>query len=352
MADVTDFTTWSSTAASNQPQGSTAVGTNLDDNFRQIQAEVAKWRDGTGYGILTINTVAGANSITGTTSPAPTLAANQKYLLLPAGTNTGAVFLNINSGGNKNVYAGNSALVGGELHANIPVVLEYDGTQYQLLGPTFKQPTRTVLTSGTGTYTTPTGATRLSIKMVGAGGGGGGDGSTGSPTAGGNGGNTTFGTSLLTANGGSGGAVGNGAGSSNGGAGGTATVTAPASGLGVTGAQGSGGSNVTSVTSMGAPGASTPFGGGAGGGVGASAGVAAPTNSGAGGGGAGGQQSGAYGSGAGGGAGGYIDALITSPSATYGYAVGAAGAAGAAGTNGFAGGAGGSGVIVIDEFYN
>jgi hypothetical protein len=83
MADVADFTVWSSTAASNLPTGSTSIGTGLDDNLRQIQAEVAKWRDGTGYGILTLTGVAGSNSITGSTSPAPTLAANQKYLLSP-----------------------------------------------------------------------------------------------------------------------------------------------------------------------------------------------------------------------------------------------------------------------------
>jgi hypothetical protein len=141
----TDFTTWSSTASSNLPAGSTAIGTGLDDNLRQIQAEVAKWRDGTGYGILTLTGVAGSNSITGSTSPAPTLAANQKYLLVPAGTNTGAVVLNVNSAGNKNVYAGNSAMVGGELHANIPVLVEYDGTQFQALGPVFKQPTSSIL---------------------------------------------------------------------------------------------------------------------------------------------------------------------------------------------------------------
>jgi hypothetical protein len=167
MADVSDFTTWSSTASSNLPTGSTAIGTGLDDNLRQIQAEVAKWRDGTGYGILTLTGVAGSNSITGSTSPAPTLAANQKYLLVPAGTNTGAVVLNVNSAGNKNVYAGNSALVGGELHANIPVLVEYDGTQFQALGPVFKQPTSQAFTTGSGTYTTPTGATRIRVRLVG-----------------------------------------------------------------------------------------------------------------------------------------------------------------------------------------
>src|SRR5882672_8940479 len=148
MADVSDFTVWSSTAASNNPSGGTAVGTGLDDNLRQIQAEVAKWRDGTGYGILTVTGVAGtANAITGNTSPAPTLAAQQKVLLTPTATNTAATTLALNGGAAKNIYAGNSALVGGEFHANIPVVLQYDGTQFQALGPTFRQPTRQVLTS-------------------------------------------------------------------------------------------------------------------------------------------------------------------------------------------------------------
>jgi hypothetical protein len=56
---------------------------------------------------------------------------------------------------------------------------------------------------------------------------------------------------------------------------------------------------------------------------------------------------------AGGGAGGFIDAIITSPSASYSYAVGAAGTAGTAGsgTGVRAGAAGGSGVIYITAFF-
>jgi hypothetical protein len=55
--------------------------------------------------------------------------------------------------------------------------------------------------------------------------------------------------------------------------------------------------------------------------------------------------------GTGGGAGGYVEAIITSPSATYSYAVGAGGAGASAGTNGFAGGNGGSGVIFITAYF-
>jgi hypothetical protein len=44
--------------------------------------------------------------------------------------------------------------------------------------------------------------------------------------------------------------------------------------------------------------------------------------------------------------------IISSPSATYSYAIGAAGTGGTAGTSGFAGGAGASGAIIIEEHYN
>ena len=43
MADIsTDYTTWSTTAGSNAPSGSTNIGTGLDDNLRAIQAGVAQ----------------------------------------------------------------------------------------------------------------------------------------------------------------------------------------------------------------------------------------------------------------------------------------------------------------------
>jgi hypothetical protein len=47
-----------------------------------------------------------------------------------------------------------------------------------------------------------------------------------------------------------------------------------------------------------------------------------------------------------------VEAIITSPSATYGYAVGAGGTTGgAAGTNGGTGGNGAAGIIVVEEHY-
>jgi len=207
--------------------------------------------------------------------------------------------------------------------------------------------TRTVLTSGSGTYTTPANVIQLRIRMVGGGGGGAGSGTT--YPAGGTGGNTTFGTTLLAANGGVGGS------GSAGGAGGSASLGTGPIGVASNGATGSGsGQSATTNTYIaGGTGASTPFGSGAGGGPGSTAGYTAIANTGAGGGG-GGEQNGTSGAlaGAGGGAGGYIDANINSPSSSYSYAVGTAGTAGSAGTGGYAGGAGGSGVIIIDEMYS
>jgi len=54
--------------------------------------------------------------------------------------------------------------------------------------------------------------------------------------------------------------------------------------------------------------------------------------------------------GEGGGGGGYLEKLISSPAATYAYAVGAGGTAGAGGTH--AGAAGTAGIIIVEEHYN
>jgi hypothetical protein len=91
--------------------------------------------------------------------------------------------------------------------------------------------------SGSGTYTTPAGVLYIKVRMAGGGGGGRGTGGDG-----GNGGNTTFGTSLLTANGGVGGTS-----SATGGLGGTVTVNSPA--VDVSSRQGGqGGAGLAAVT--------------------------------------------------------------------------------------------------------
>jgi len=189
----------------------------------------------------------------------------------------------------------------------------------------------------------------LTVEMVGGGGGGGGGG--GSGTAGNS---TTFGTALLTAAGGSAGGL-----SVTGGAGGSITINSPAVGVGRTGGQGCGNpaqtNNSTNVYPGGGAGGSSAYGGGGGGAAGNSgpqSGQAAPANTGGGGGG-GGAQTGAgavYNGATGGGAGGSLFAYISSPSASYSYAVGASASGGSAGSGG-AGGAGGSGFILVTENY-
>ncbi|WP_374029779.1 hypothetical protein [Bdellovibrio bacteriovorus] len=203
-------------------------------------------------------------------------------------------------------------------------------------------PTQQRFTSGSGTYTRPVGVTYIKVRMVGGGAGGSGSGTTASGGNGGAGGNTTFGTSLLTANGGV-------ATGPSGGVGGTATIAAPAFGTAIQGGRGQGANQSGSGLPPGGQGASSPFGGEGAGAFSGGVGNAAVANSGSGGGGAGAGNT-AH-SGAGGGAGGYIEAYIINPSATYAYSVGTGGTGGTAGTTGFAGGGGGSGYIEVTEYY-
>lgn len=212
---------------------------------------------------------------------------------------------------------------------------------------TFTAPTVQKFTSGSGTYTTPAGVRYIRVTAVG--GGGGGSGSSTSANNGGNGGsggNTTFGTSLIQ---GSGGGAGISQASTGlGGAGGAAAAT------GLTAILAPGGAGIgytlalTNGSFPGGGGGSSMLGGG-GGSATNTTGSNGATNSGGGGGGGGSPTSGSNGTG--GGAGGGVVAIITSPAATYSYAVGAAGTAGSAGTSGRAGGAGGEGVIIVEEFY-
>lgn len=207
-----------------------------------------------------------------------------------------------------------------------------------ICAPVTRQATRTVLTSGTSaTYTTPSGAIRLNVRLVGPGGGGSGTGV--GPGAGANGSAaTTFGSLSAGAGGGSANAVGGVGGAVSGGD------------INIAGNAGENGQNESTVDSSGGNGGSGPFGGAGRGGV-DSGGSAGATNSGAGGGGGSG-ATGTFISGGGGGSGGYVEKLITGPSATYTYTVGAGGAGGTAGTSGgVAGGSGGGGMIIIDEFY-
>jgi hypothetical protein len=203
----------------------------------------------------------------------------------------------------------------------------------------YAAPQVTVLTSGTGTYTTPTGAAYLIIEMVGGGSGGSGAGISG--TAGTSGGNTTFGTSFLTCNGGTGGSA------PTSGFGGTAT----GGDINVQGSPGSGGwdCRTDSEYQQGGNGGDSFFGGGGRGGFVNVGGNAVGYGSGGGGGGVV-NTSNAF-TGGGGGAGGYLKKTITSPSSSYSYAIGAGGAGGAGLGGHFSGGSGASGVIMVTAYF-
>jgi hypothetical protein len=275
-----------------------------------------------------------------------------------AGKQAGPLTGDVTTSGAVATLATVNSNVGSFTNANITVnakglvTAASNGTSSSSTAPTIQQ-----FLTGSGTYTTPSVPSPLYIRvvMVGGGGGGGGSAQIGS-TAGAatNGGNTTFGTSLLAANGGT--ASGNAFNTTGPTNGGSASLGS-AIGIALTGGMGQGGGYLgagNTIYPEGGQGGSSAFGGAGGGGAPESAsgnGSSGVTNTGGGGGGAAGQAGGNSWSGAGGGSGGYVDAIITSPSATYLYAVGSNGSGGAAGSSGANGGNGGSGMITVYEFY-
>lgn len=127
MADIgVDPFAWSSTAGSNQPGGTTTIGTGLDDNLRALGAGVKS-------ALETLSTVAGTNTITAVHATLTAYASSFECTFVPAATNTAATTININSLGAKNIFSYGSACAGGELKIGIPAVLRYDGTQFHII---------------------------------------------------------------------------------------------------------------------------------------------------------------------------------------------------------------------------
>ena len=105
-------------------------------------------------------TVSGTNTLTATGSPTVTgYLAGAQYSFVAQNTNTGAVTINIDSTGAKSITKnGSTALVAGNIIGGSVVLVEYDGTQFQLLnvpsGNIFKyivEPTTVSATAATGT---------------------------------------------------------------------------------------------------------------------------------------------------------------------------------------------------------
>jgi hypothetical protein len=188
---------------------------------------------------------------------------------------------------------------------------------------------------GSGTYTTPANVLYLKVKIVGGGGGSSAGSGYGS---GGNGGNSVFGTNLIVANGGLGGGVG----SSPNSGGLPGTVNSPATSIfNISGGDGSPSNSISQ--GIGGSGGNSFLGGGGAGGNGCGYTNANGKPNTGGGAGGGGCNNGTMGSG--GGAGNYIEALISSPAASYTYSVALGGNAA---TNGAVGG---SGYLVVEEYY-
>ena len=82
-------------------------------------------------------TVTGTDTITGTLSPALTAyTAGQMFYFVAGGANTGAVTLNIDGLGSRNMTReGSVALVAGDILSGEVCVVVYDGTRFQLLNP-------------------------------------------------------------------------------------------------------------------------------------------------------------------------------------------------------------------------
>jgi hypothetical protein len=138
------------------------AGTDAGDSatLGQVQSTVVKL----------IGSVSGTDTITGSLTPALTAyAAGQMFYFVAAGDNTGAVTLNINSLGAKNVTKnGSTALVAGEIKSGQTVTVIYDGTRFQMVNPVvlgltgITSSTVTALGSGAGdSVTSATGTTAI-----------------------------------------------------------------------------------------------------------------------------------------------------------------------------------------------
>jgi hypothetical protein len=285
-----------------------------------------------------------ANAYAVTLTPAPAaLTPGLVVRFKVGGNNTGPSTLNVNGLGAVSIRRpdGVSTLIAGDLVAGVLAEVCYDGANFQLAvmaSVSSNHHTRTTITSGSGTYTPPAGVKWLLVRLVGGGGGGAAAGV--SPSPGGLGGTTTFGTSFLTAPGGG----------SNGQQGGYGGYPSDPPYLFIQGGDGANGSGTAATFyQSGGNGGSSPLGvGGVGGIIGS---VAPRIGNGWGGGGGGGSVGATAGvSGGGGGAGAYVEAVITSLAASYSYAVGSGGLGGT--NSGYQSGASGApGVIIIDEYY-
>lgn len=131
--------------------GTTSVTLQASSNGTAITIPLPVTQGGTGggsaisglssLGVIQVTAEGGtANSQTGTIDALVTaLRADQLFIHTPSITNTGPTTVTYTpSGGGalaaKNVFAGGAALVGGEMMINVPTILQFDGTQLNIIG--------------------------------------------------------------------------------------------------------------------------------------------------------------------------------------------------------------------------
>jgi len=97
----------------------------------------ASMKDIQNAGTTYLASLAGTNTITATTTFAPTYTVGQRYVGIAAATNTGAVTLNINSAGAGAVQWQAAALKGGELVIGMPFMVLVSATTpvFQIVSP-------------------------------------------------------------------------------------------------------------------------------------------------------------------------------------------------------------------------
>lgn len=134
VVKCTAHTAASTSLTIERAQESTADGTWLAGDVVELRltaGELANYE----AQVALLSSVAGTNTITATAPNAPTAYfAGQTFRFVAAGTNTGAVTLNIGGLGAKAVTkSGTSAMDAGDIVSGAVVQVTYDGTQFQLV---------------------------------------------------------------------------------------------------------------------------------------------------------------------------------------------------------------------------
>ena len=114
-----------------------------------------------------LTSVAGTNTITASVTGLAAYATGSEFGFIPANTNTGATTLNINSIGAKSIFSGGAALTGGEIRSGVPIRVQYDGTQFNILGRAkrFVSAAQTITAAGSLTLAHGLGAVPTMIAM-------------------------------------------------------------------------------------------------------------------------------------------------------------------------------------------